>query len=142
MAKLTIMAPPAGQKLTNPYLRIVESIQQDTPDASVPLTPGPVRIVPADGTIDRAKSDVAGNAACYGVIVKRVPGGCASTVIRRGVIFGYDLSNVPFGALVYLDNDGDLSTAKGTIEVIVGRVIALKAAPYGQPNDKALAVEC
>ena len=129
------------QTPAKPMLHVVESIQQDTPDCAVPLTPGAVRLIPASGQINRAKSDTPANARVYGIITHKTPGNCPATAIRRGVISGYDFSNVNYDAPVYLDNDGDLSTDAGTVPVVVGRVIFLKGNKPGTPYNKGLSVE-
>jgi len=129
--------------LINPKgIEIIESILQDTPDTAEPTIPGPVRQVPANGNIARAKADVAANARVYGLATRKTPSKSPNTVIRIGVVGGYDLTNVPFDAPVYMDNDGDLSTDVGAVPVLIGRVIALKSNPFGTAKHKAIAVIC
>lgn len=145
MPKIPLLNPapsPVVGLPTGPRkLEIIESIMQDTPDCAEPVMPGAVRLVPASGDIALAKGDTADNARVYGMATRKAPKGLACTVIRQGVVGGYDLSTVPFDAPIYVDNDGDLSTTAGTVSVVVGRVIALKANVMGQPHDKAIAVE-
>lgn len=127
--------------LTAKRIEIEESIQQDTPDCAEPITPGPVRLVTATGNIVRAKADAAPNARVYGIASRTAPQNTACTVIRRGVMYGYDFTGVAFDADIFLDNDGDLNTAPGTVATRIGRVIAVKANLLGKPHHKALSVE-
>lgn len=140
---LSIPAPSAVVGLPNGprKLEIIESNMQDTPITAEPTMPGAVRLVPASGKIAKAKGDIAANARVYGLATRKSPGGAPNTVIRQGVVGGYDLTGVPFDAPVYVDNDGDLSTTAGTVPVVVGRVIALNANLMGTLPDKAIAVE-
>jgi hypothetical protein len=133
MGKIPLVDPKA--------LRIIESVLQDTPDLAVPLTPGPVKLIPASGKIDRAKADTVDNAKLYGILIKKAPGNSAGTLIRLGVVGGYDFTGVNFDTPIYLDNDGDLNTAPGTQNKRVGRVIPLKGQLHGLPYNKALSVE-
>lgn len=49
----------------------------------------------------------------------------AVSVLKRGVVGGFDLSAVAYGAKIYLsDTAGKLSTTAGTTSVVVGKVIA------------------
>lgn len=122
-------------------LEIIESIMQDSCITAEPTMPGPVRMIPANGKIAKAKADTPENARVYGLATAKRPSISPNTVIRQGVVGGYDLTGVPFDAKVYVDNDGDLSTEAGTVPVVVGRVIALNANLMGTLPGKAIAVE-
>jgi hypothetical protein len=133
MGKIPLVDPKA--------LRIIESNLQDTPDLSVPLSPGPVKLVPATGKINRALATTAPNGRVYGILIKKTQGNLPGTVIRKGVVGGYNFTGINFDTDIYLDNDGDLSTDPGTVTIRVGRVIPLKGQLHGLPYNKALSVE-
>ena len=128
---------PAGPR----KLEIIESVMQDSCITAEAMMPGPVRLVPANGKITKARCDTPANARVYGLAVSKRPSISANTVIRQGVVGGYDLTGVPFDAPVYVDDDGDLSSEAGTVAVVVGRVIALNANLMGTLPDKAIALE-
>lgn len=136
-APSAVVGLPTGPR----KLEIIESIMQDSCITAEPTMPGPVRLVPANGKIAKAKADTPANARVYGLAVSKRPSISANTVIRQGVVGGYDLTGVPFDAPVYVDDDGDLSTTAGTVAVVIGRVIALNANLMGTLPDKAIAVE-
>ncbi len=136
-APSAVVGLPTGPR----KLDILESVMQDSCITAEPMMPGAVRLVPANGKITKATADTVENARVYGLATAKRPSVSANTVIRQGVVGGYDLTGVPFDAPVYVDNDGDLSTEAGTVEVIVGRVIALHANLIGTLPDKAIAVE-
>lgn len=145
MTKIPLSAPAPSMVPNLPggprKLEIIESVMQDTLVTAEPMMPGAVRLVTANGKITKAKADTAPNARVYGLATAKRPGGVANTVIRQGVVGGYDLTGVPFDAKVYLDNDGDLSTEVGTVSVLVGRVIPINAHLIGELPGKAIAVE-
>lgn len=51
------------------------------------------------------------------------------TVLKRGHVYGYTLTNQAYGAPIYLGADGVLQDAPGTPEVLVGRVVPLSDNP-------------
>ena len=136
-ARSVVPGLPTGPR----KIDVIESVMQDSCVTAEPTMPGPVRLIPGQGKIGKAKADTPANARVYGLATRKTPGNDANTVIRLGVVGGYDLTGVPFDAPVYVDDDGDLSTTAGTVSVVVGRVIAMHANLRGTLPDKAIAVE-
>lgn len=134
---------PVQSTATKQSVRTVESIQQDTGVAGEAITAGaPVRIDTATGRYVNAAAGVAGTADVYGVAVNTAPAGMALTVIRRGVMDGFNLTAQAFGALVYLSNTaGRIADAAGTVSVVLGRVIPIHSQKRGESPYKALSVE-
>lgn len=77
-----------------------------------------------------------------GVLVSKDGAGGSGTVVRRGILNGYDLSGLNFGAPIYLSNtDGTLADAAGTTTVLIGRVISGLSVTVGTTADKLLLLE-
>lgn len=78
----------------------------------------------------------------YVAIDQARQGGNGVTGMKKGLLDGYDLSALAYGAKVYLSNtDGALADAAGTNSTLVGRVHP--AAYTGTPSgaDKLLAID-
>lgn len=125
-------------------IEIVESILQDTLVAAEAIVAGDaVRIDTASGKATKANGSSAAEARAYGIAVKSVAAGEPVTVVRLGVLDGWDLSGLGYDASVFLsDTDGRLDTATGTTAKILGRVIAGFATTLGTAADKILYVDC
>lgn len=81
----------------------------------------PIYLVAATGKIGVADADAAGKQQFRGIVTKIT--GRAASFVKRGLVYGYDLSGMDFDDPVYLsDTAGSLADAAGTMEVIVGRV--------------------
>jgi hypothetical protein len=71
-----------------------------------------------------------------GIVVKAGGAGAAVSVIKRGMIYGFALSGLAYGAFVYLSNTVGTYEDSGTI--IVGRVMPLSDSSL----TKVLYVDC
>jgi len=73
-----------------------------------------------------ADANAAGKQQFRGVALTGGGAGTAISVLRRGFVGGYDLSNVAYDGYVYLsDTAGSFADAAGTLEVRCGRVYGL-----------------
>lgn len=125
------------------YLHVVQSLSQHTFGAGEAVTAGQVaRIDTTSGKPTLANGTVAAEARAFGVCASPTASNVGVTLIRRGILDGYDLSALDFDAPIYLsDTDGALSTTAGTVSVIAGRVISGFAALPGQGPSKLLWLE-
>lgn len=124
-------------------ISVVESISQLTLPAAEAISAGnAVRLDTSNGKITKANGSSAAEARILGIALKTVAAGEAVTVLRRGVIEGYNLAAVAYDAPVYLSNtDGTLADTAGTVSTVVGRVIPAHAQALGTALDKLLLVE-
>jgi hypothetical protein len=125
-------------------VEIVESIQQMTLVAAEAISPGaPVRIDTTAGTATNANGTTAPEARVWGIAVgqRAIPAGMPVTVIRRGVLDGFTLTQAYDAAIYVADTDGRLGDAAGTVSTVVGRVIPGTANLLGAAHDKLLSVE-
>lgn len=101
-------------------------IEQYTIPGAEAVTAGQAaRIDTGSGKLTKANATTAPEARVFG-IASRTPEatGLGLTVIRHGVLDGFDLSGLAYDAPVYLsDTDGRLSDEAGTVEKVIGRVI-------------------
>jgi hypothetical protein len=105
-------------------------------------------IVYDDPTTGKMKiSDAAGGATTQQVYGINITGystgiGQAVTVMRHGVVAGFDLSGLNFGALVYLSTAGGIDTAaNGTKTVVIGKVVGSSETDSSGNVKKLLAVD-
>jgi hypothetical protein len=123
--------------------RIVESIQQDTQVAGEAITAGMAVRYDTNGRFTKANATSATEGAAYGVAWNTVAAGGRVTAIRQGVMDGWELDALAFGALVQLSNtDGRLDsggTPTGTYRV--GMVVPIPANQLGDTPDKALLID-
>lgn len=124
-------------------IRIVESIVQMTLPAAEDIDAGQeVRLDTTTGRFTLANATAAAEAKAYGTAVKTVRAGMPVTAIRIGVLGGYDLDALDYGADVFLSNtDGTLADAAGTVSVRAGLVIPGTASTLGSSYHKLLYVE-
>jgi hypothetical protein len=120
-------------------------VLQHTFIASEAITAGaPVYIVAATGKV--ANSDGNGSApinTCFGVATRSAAPGEAVTVVRVGLVDGYDVSALNFGAKVYVsDSVGRIADAAGSTSLVVGTVVPANGAPVGTTADKIVLVQC
>lgn len=117
---------------------------QHTFVANAAITAGaPVYVVAASGKVAHADANGAGViASCWGVAARTVAAGEAVTVIREGVMDGWDLSGLDYGDPVYVsDTVGRLADAAGTTPIFVGTVIPAHSVGLGVAYDKVLLVD-
>jgi len=80
----------------------------------------------------------------YGMVIEgsSVGAGQAVTVMRRGVVAGWDLSAINAGALIYLSTAGGIDTApNGTKTVVIGKVVGSERLDYAGNVVKFLEVD-
>lgn len=134
--------------ITANKVEVVESFEQMTLPTAETVHPGQVaRLDASTGKWTKGNATSATEAACYGIAV----GGRANvagepiTVIRRGVLDGFDLSGLDYGDPVYLSlTDGALTDASpGSYgeDVLVGKVIPSFGTTLGTAADKLLLVD-
>lgn len=123
---------------------VVEAIQTVTLPAAEAITAGNiVRLDTANGKITKANGSSAAEARVLGVALKTVAAGEPVTVLRRGVLDGFNFDAQAWDAPIYASNtDGTMADAAGTSSFTVGRVLPGHAQRLGTALDKLLAVEC
>lgn len=140
MADLALVA---GAKV-RPASGIANEHVQYTHEAAEGVDPGQVYRLDANGKAVLAASDVAGNAGpeLFIAIDGARQAGNAVTGMSSGLLEGFDLEALAFGAQVFLGLAGAVADAAGTVSAPVGRVTSI---PYtGTPSgaDKVIRVNC
>lgn len=84
-----------------------------------------VRLDTSSGKLTKSNGTSTSEARVFGIATRTPEAtGLGVTIVRHGVLDGFDLSGLNYDAPVYLsDTDGALSTSAGTVEKVVGRVI-------------------
>lgn len=139
----SVYAASTDQPNPSRRLRVEESIEQGTyPTGEAIAEPMAVRF-DTNGKVVKASAAAAGTADVKGIGLARRPGAnYGLTVLKQGVLEGFDLSSLAFGAAVYLsDTPGRLSTAAGTVSVIVGYVEPIHNNLNGGTPGKVLRVK-
>lgn len=104
----------------------------------------PVRLDGTAGTFRNGNGTTTTEANIFGIATRTVAAGEPVTVMRRGILYGLDLSGLDFGAPVYAsDTDGRLGGAAldATVDVIVGYVVPHFAVQLGETPQKCLLVD-
>lgn len=127
-------------------VEIVESFEQMTLPTAETVHPGQVaRLDSSTGKLTKGNDSSATEEAIYGIATGGVANvaGQPVTVIRHGVLDGFDLSGLAYWAPVYLsDTDGALSDAPGDYsDTIIARVIPGTSTTLGTAYDKLLLVD-
>jgi hypothetical protein len=107
-------------------VEVVESLIQFTGVAAEQITPGmPVRLDTATGLISKAKATDAAEARVLGIAVGThiVIAGLPITVIRKGVLDGWTVTQDWDAPLYLADTDGTIADAAGTVSTVIGRVV-------------------
>jgi hypothetical protein len=95
-----------------------------------------------DGKWTPSKGTDAAEARMIGILASKDGAAASGTVVRKGLLDGYDISALAYGALVYLsDTDGTLADATGTVSLVVGRVVPGTSTTLGTSFDKILFVD-
>lgn len=82
--------------------------------------------VAASGKFGIADANAAGKEQFRGIFLMKKGANQAVSILKRGHVGGFDVSGMDYDDPVYLsDTAGALDTAPGTLEVVVGRVVAL-----------------
>lgn len=121
----------------------IPAAQHTAPALEAILAFAPVRFDPTLGTFRNGNGTTATEANIYGIATRGSNGiNDGVTAIRRGILYGLDLSALDFGAPVYLsDTDARLSTVAGTVSVLIGRVVPHFAVNIGDTPQKCLLVD-
>lgn len=105
----------------------------------------PVRYVASGadgGKIANANATNLAEARVIGLARDTVVAGQTTVVFRRGVVEGFDLSDLDYGATVWLsDTDGRLSTVPGTQRRKLGMVIPRLSGKIGVAPDRLLKLD-
>lgn len=112
--------------------------------ALVDLTAGEVVIIdPTTGKLKAARGTTAPLARVYGITLRSVKAGFGVTVLRSGILDGFDLSGLDYDDPVFLSDTagGILADAAGTVSTVIGRVIPGTSTLLGTAYDKLLEVE-
>jgi hypothetical protein len=91
--------------------------------AAVAITAGAPLYVNSSGDADLADGNGSGTKQFIGIALNAAGIGQAVSVLRRGEVFGFTLTSLAYGALVYVsDTVGTYDSAAGTVAIPVGRV--------------------
>lgn len=129
--------------VTADRVRVVQSFTQHTFVADEAIAAGAiVRIDTTSGKATNAKGTTAAEARAFGIATHKAVAGQPVTVIRRGIIDGFDLSGLTFDDDVFLsDTDGVMADAAGTVSKIVAITVPGFATTLGTAADKLLFVD-
>ena len=118
------------EQMTKPGAEAVTALQAVRQDAST-------------GKWTKANGTTAAEANVYGLATRTPEAtGLGITVIRKGVVDGFDLSALDYGAALYLsDTDGAIADTPGTVPVKIGYVSSAFAAGVGNSADKVLVID-
>lgn len=95
-------------------------------EAAETITAGQAVYINSSGKVATASAAIAGTAAFRGVALNGGAAGQAISVLKKGHIYGFDLSGLAYDAAVYLsDTGGALADAAGTVSKQVGIVVPL-----------------
>lgn len=128
--------------VTADTVHVVRSDEQHTLIAAAAITAGQAVHQDANGKWAVVDSDAAGiGPDFWGIATATVPAGMPVTAIKRGLMDGFDLSGLAYGALVYTSvTPGNLDTATATGAIPIGRVLAALAQSVGVAPDKILEI--
>ncbi len=91
--------------------------------AAAAITAGQPVYINSSGKVDVADANVAAAEHFRGIALETVGAGQPVSILRRGEVYGFDLSGVAFDAQVYVsDTAGSLADAAGTTSLVAGRV--------------------
>lgn len=94
--------------------------------AGTAISPGAALRLDTSGQAVLADATGTASSRFRGLALGSAGGGQGLSLLKRGHVYGYDLSALAYGAPVYLDNDaGALSSAAGSVSVVVGTVVSL-----------------
>jgi predicted RecA/RadA family phage recombinase len=124
-------------------VEVIQSYVQITGVALEAITAGaPVRIDPTAGTIRNGNGSDMTEGKIFGIATRTAAAGEAITVLRRGIMDGFDLSALNYGVTIYAsDTDARISGTAGTKAVTIGYVVPGHAQSLGSSPDKLLMVD-
>lgn len=119
------------------------TVQRGHIPALVDLVAGEVvAIDPTTGKLIPADASTAAANRAYGVTLRAAKAGYGVTVVRYGILDGWDLSSLDYDDPVYLSNTGGaIADGAGDVSVVVGRVVPGTSVLLGTAYDKLLEVE-
>jgi hypothetical protein len=119
-------------------LNIVSSETQFTAPFAESVNVGQcVRLDATTGKWTKANATDSTENRIIGILVSRDAAGAVGTVVRKGVLNGFDLAPLNFGAYLYLsDTDGTVADAAGTVSTLIGRVVSGFSTTLGTTSDK------
>lgn len=119
------------------------TVLQYTGVAGEAITAGaPVYIDGTTGKFLNSDANGSGTVDVFGIAVRTVAAGQPLTVVRIGLVDGYDLAGLSYGAPVYLSNTvGRIADAAGSSDVRIGTVVPAFGQALGSSPDKVLLVE-
>lgn len=121
-------------------LNIDQSVIQDTQPAGEDLTAGNVVAYNAAGRFVKAVANAAAG-GMYGVVRRTVKQGESVTAVRKGVVEGFNLDALAYGAQVFSSaTAGAISDTLGT-GTALGRVIPGRSNRATSPADKLLFID-
>lgn len=99
--------------------------------AAVAIDAGEAVYLTTAGTVGLADANAAGQQQAIGIALKSVSAGEAVSVLKKGHLYGFDLSGMNPGAFAFLsDTAGALADAASvTLTVPMGRVLVLSDKP-------------
>lgn len=93
--------------------------------ATEAITAGQVVYVLSTGKVGVADANAAGKQQARGIALESVPAGAAVSVLKRGHVSGYTISQNGDTRLFLSDTAGAIADAAGTMSVPLGRVVSL-----------------
>ncbi len=90
--------------------------------AAVAVTAGQPVYINSSGKVALADANVGAAEHFRGIALETVGAGQPVSILRRGEVYGFDLSGVAFDAQVFVsDTAGSLADAAGTTSLVAGR---------------------
>ncbi len=91
--------------------------------AAAAISAGQAVYINSSGKVDLADADASSSTEHFrGIALETVGAGQPVSILRRGEVYGFDLSGVAFDAQVYVsDTAGSLADAAGTTSLVAGR---------------------
>lgn len=129
--------------VTAGVLNIVASDRQHTAPFAESCNVGQcVRFDATTGKWTKANATDATENRIYGILVSKDEAGAAGTAVQQGVIDGFDLTTLNFGAPLFLsDTDGTVADVAGTTTVVIGRVMPGFSTTLGTVADKLFQID-
>lgn len=96
----------------------------------------------ADGKAYNADANAAVDQFCFGIATRTAAAGEAVTLLRMGLMEGWDFADQDYGEPVYVsDTVGRIADAVGTVTIRVGMVVPVFSNLISGTPNKALLVE-
>lgn len=117
----------ADLALTAAQIGVVHPGQAEVYDyiAAVAITKGQAVYINSDGKAALVDGSAAGTAGYRGVALEAAAAEVAVSVILKGAVYGFTLSQAYDADIYVSDTAGALADAAGTVSVLVGRVMPL-----------------